>query len=71
LTTTIGSVTTNLLIPPEPVSEVKFCDNSLRFAERPFIRMMTRIMQVAIANPLPIPFKEEKFGILLYNAGLG
>jgi hypothetical protein len=33
--------------------------------------MMTRIMQIVIANPLPTAPKAGKFGIILYNAGLG
>jgi len=55
----------------EPISEVKVCGNSLSFSERTFIRMMTRIMQIVIANPLPTASKEGKFKIILYNAGLG
>jgi hypothetical protein len=43
---------------------------SLNASERTFIRMMTRIMQIVIANPLPRAPKAGKFGIILYNEGL-
>jgi hypothetical protein len=86
LTTTIGSVTTNLLIPPRK-NKMKLAREltgrreheslavqfkaSFNASKRTFIRMMTRIMQIVIANPLPTAPKAGKFGIILYNAGLG
>jgi hypothetical protein len=49
----------------EPISEAIVWDSSLRFSERTFIRMMTRIMQRVIANGLPTSGKNQKFGIIL------
>ena len=49
----------------EPISEAIVWDNSLRFSERTFIRMMTRIMPKAFANGLPINGEGQKFGIIL------
>jgi hypothetical protein len=45
----------------EPDSEAIVCDNSLRFSERTFIRMTTRIIKIVIANGLPIIGKNQKF----------
>jgi len=38
----------------EPDSEEIVCDNSRRFSEKTFILVITRIMQIVIANGLPI-----------------
>jgi len=86
LTTTIGSVATNLLIPPRK-NKMKLAREltgrreheslavqfkaSLKASERTFIRMITRFMQIVIANPLPRAPKAGKFGIIFYNTGLG
>ena len=37
----------------EPDSEAIVCDNSMRFSERTFIRMITRIIQIVFASGLP------------------
>jgi hypothetical protein len=42
----------------EPDSKVIVCDNSKRFSERTFIRIITRIMKIVIAKGLPTT--EEK-----------
>jgi len=49
----------------EPISEAIVWDSSLRFSERTFIRMMTRIMQIVFANGLPTTGRNQKFGIIL------
>jgi hypothetical protein len=38
----------------EPDSKAIVCDNSMRFADKTFIRVMMRIMKTVIANGLPI-----------------
>jgi hypothetical protein len=47
----------------EPVSEAIVCDNSMRFSELTFIRMVTRIMQIAVASGLPT--SERKSEVLI------
>jgi hypothetical protein len=37
----------------EPVSDAIVCDNSMRFSEKTFIPMITRIIRKVIANGLP------------------
>jgi hypothetical protein len=37
----------------EPTRETIACDSSMRFSERTFIRVMTRIMPIEIASSLP------------------
>jgi hypothetical protein len=37
----------------EPDSEAIVCDNSMRFSERTFIRMMTKTIQIVSASGLP------------------
>jgi hypothetical protein len=37
----------------EPISEAIVCDSSMRFSEGAFIRMITRIIKIGIANGLP------------------
>jgi len=37
----------------EPDSEAIVCDNSMRFSDRTFIRMIRRIIKGVIANGLP------------------
>jgi hypothetical protein len=48
----------------EPDSDAIVCDNSMRFSERTFIRMITRIIKIIIANCLPIT--EGKSEVLNY-----
>jgi len=38
----------------EPDSEAIVCDNSMRFSEGTFIRVITKIMTMITANGLPI-----------------
>jgi len=46
----------------EPDSEAIVCDNSTRFSDRTFIRVIMRIMKIVIANGLPIAErKSEEF----------
>jgi hypothetical protein len=49
----------------EPIRETIAWDSSLRFSERTFIRMMTRIMQIVFANGLPTNGEKQGFGIFL------
>jgi hypothetical protein len=49
----------------EPIREPIVCDSSMRFSERTFIRMMTRIIKIGIANGLPTTGKKQKFGLIL------
>jgi hypothetical protein len=49
----------------EPISEAIVWDSSFRFSERTFIRMMTRIMQIAFANGLPTTEEKQEFRIIL------
>jgi hypothetical protein len=49
----------------EPISEAIAWDSSLRFSSRTFIRILTRIMQIVIANGLPTTEKNQKFVIIL------
>jgi hypothetical protein len=37
----------------EPNNEAIVCDNSMRFSESTFIRIITRIIKIVIANGLP------------------
>ena len=37
----------------EPDREAIVCDNSMRFSERTFIRVITRIIRIGIASNLP------------------
>jgi hypothetical protein len=37
----------------EPDNEAIVCDNSMRFSERTFIRVITRIIRIGIASNLP------------------
>jgi hypothetical protein len=47
----------------EPDSEAIVCDNSLRFSESTFIRMITKIIKIVIANGLPIAEGKSEFWI--------
>jgi len=44
----------------EPDSEAIVCDNSMRFSERNFIFMITRIIQIVAASGLPISERKLK-----------
>jgi len=54
----------------EPDTEATVYDSSLRFSERTFIRMMTRIMQIIFANDLPTAGKISSLESSLENRGL-
>jgi len=45
----------------EPDSEVIVCDNSRRFSERTFIRMITKIITKVIAKGLPTTAGKSEF----------
>jgi hypothetical protein len=48
----------------EPIREPIACDSSIRFSERTFIRMMTRIIKIGIANGLPTTWEKQRFGTI-------
>jgi hypothetical protein len=48
----------------EPDSEAIVCDNSMRFSERTFIRIITKIIKIVIANGLPIAERKSEVLIL-------
>ena len=43
------------------MSDAFVCDDSMRFSERTFIHMITRIMKIVIASSLPIGEGESNF----------
>jgi hypothetical protein len=45
----------------EPISEAIVCESSPCLTKRTFIRMMSKIMLVLIANGLPTTRKNQKF----------
>jgi hypothetical protein len=49
-----------LLYPYGADQEAIVWDSSMRFSERTFIRMMTRIMQIVFANGLPTTGKKAE-----------
>jgi hypothetical protein len=49
----------------EPDSEAIVCDNSMRFTDRTFIRVIMRIMKTVKAKGLPIA--EGKPEVLIYH----
>jgi hypothetical protein len=49
----------------EPIREPIACDSSIRFSERTLIRMMTRTIEITIANGLPTTREKQRFGIIL------
>jgi hypothetical protein len=51
----------------EPDSKAIVCDNSMRFADKTFIRVMMRIMKTVIANGLPIDEGASEILIHHYN----
>jgi len=48
----------------EPIREVIVWDSSLRFSPKTFMRMITRIMQVATANGRPTTGERQQFEII-------
>jgi hypothetical protein len=46
-------------------SEAIVGDNSMRFLEKTFIRMMTRIIEIGTAKGMPIANWKYKFGSIL------
>jgi len=54
----------------EPMSDEIVCDNSTRFSERTFIRMMTSIMLIVIAKVLPTAGKNIFLKLSWYYGGV-
>jgi len=54
----------------EPIRDAIVWHSSTRFSARTFIRMMTRIMPIVLANGLPKPEKSKCFGSYINNEGL-
>jgi hypothetical protein len=54
----------------EPGSEAIDCDNSMRFSERTFIRVMTKIIKPIIASGLPTTGENKSFESSFNNSGL-
>jgi hypothetical protein len=54
----------------EPIREAIVWDNSLRFSERTFIRMVTMIMKIVYANGQPTTGKIRSLESPFNNEGL-
>jgi hypothetical protein len=54
----------------EPIRDAIVWDSSLRFSERTFIRVMTRIIEVVFAKGLPTTGKFRMLESSLDNRGL-